>query len=240
MGIDQPFSVPVFDKETQIGGQIAIKCSSDIIISEEGNIKANLTDSVNSARLRRINGVINVFSEHNITINGSVSCSASEKVSYDVPVFSIFADTFVNHGTVQCDFDNGAVAISCSKYVNTGTISPAPDITMKPNAVREERSAAVWSENEEKVEMTVYDHRGHHLSFHPEHTLIDDGDSYYLSDGNLNREGDWIIFKLSEVVKLSRITIRAGNKSSCIKSVALWMGVEGGNWFKICKDIEGV
>ena len=212
----------------------------DIDITEGGGINAVLTESVNSAKLRRMSGVINVVSNGNITINGSLSCSASKTVDYNGPLISMTADTFSNHGTVQCEGDTGCIVISCTKFVNTGLIEPAPDITMKLNTMHKVQEAAKWSKSEKKVRVKVHDHREHHLSFHPKNMLIDGGDSEYESNGNVNRESDWIIYKLLDIVKLSRITIRAGDNTKNIEAIALWMSGEGGKWFKICNDINGI
>ena len=224
--VDQPFNNPVFDEQTGVGGPVSIECSSDIDITEGGGINAVLTDSVNSARLRRMNGVINVVSNGNITING--------------PLISMTADTLSNHGTVQREDDTGCIVINCTKFVNTGLIEPAPDITIKLDTMHKVQGAATWSKSEKKVRMKVHDDRGLHLSFYPKNMLIDDGDSEYESNGNVNRESDWIIYKLLDIVKLSRITIPAGDNNKNMEAVVLWMSGDDGKWFKICNDINGI
>ena len=111
---------------------------------------------------------------------------------------------------------------------------------MKLDTMRKVQEAAEWSKSEKKVRMKVHDQRGLHLSFHPKNILIDGGNSEYESNGNVNRESDWIIYKLLDIVKLSRITIRAGDNNKSIEAIALWMSGEGEKWFKICNDINGI
>ena len=242
--IDQTLNVPTFDSDNQIGGKIKIKCSSDIEISERGSITGVVANFVNTASSKRVKGIINLVSDRSVIINGSITCTASDNVKYEGPEISISAETFSNHGTVECVSVIGAVEIKCSRYINTGFITCVPNIIMLHNngemGVKSEVKGAVWSESEVKVEMAVHNHRGHHSPHHPKNTLIDDGDSAYESDGSLKRAGDWIIYKLSDIVKLSRIHIRSWQASNCIKSVALWMGKKDGEWFKICEDITKI
>ena len=173
----------------------------------------------------------------------------SSSFNHKVSVINITADAFSNHGTISCDVGISPVEVNCCRFVNTGIIASPPTIFVKQETKLKKHRIAVWSKSEKRVEMTVYDHRGHNSSVdwrgirnehHPRNSLMNDGVSAYESDANFNTKGDWIIYKLSETVKPSRINIRSWTGTNSIKSVALWIGNDDGTWYKMCDDITGI
>ena len=247
LSIDQILNVPLFD------GKIYIKSLSDINISGSGGIKAVLAEPLKCSsakdRMLSFKTAIKLVSDGNVTNNGSVECAAPKNVNARGAGIHVTAESFSNNGAIDCDLGIGCIQINCCQFLNTGSITHPPDIIIKENGKNTGNMTAVWSKSEKRIEMTVYDHRGHNSGVdwrnirnehHPKNSLIDDGVSAYESDGSLSTEGDWIIYKLSETMKPSRIIIRGWSWYNSIKSIALWIGNDDGTWFKMCNDITGI
>lgn len=247
--IQESLRVPAFDQKTSIGGKMTIKCSSDIIISAEGGITATVTKQQNKAlnaqeRRETVVGLICVLCDYTITIKGDICCNAATGGvrREDTAVCISAVSSVSNHGTIRCENNTGSVRIICGEFENEGTIYPEPNIMIKQHGISKMEKTTIWSDSEQMIPLSVYDHRGHSSNYHPNNLLVDNTNSYYRSNYSLKPIGDWIIFKLNtnRIMKPSSISIRNSIYDYGIKSISLWMGRDDGYWTKMAEDIKGI
>merc|ERR1712157_432512 len=125
------------------------------------------------------------------------------------------------------------------------TIDPESNIMINEHGISKMNKTAIWSDSEEIIPLIVYDHRGHETyqgNGHPNNLLVDNTDSWYLSDSSFKPIGDWIIFKMKNngIIKPSSMSIRNSHYDYGIKSISLWMGRDDGKWIKMAEDIKGI